>query len=76
MKPRNYTRTLLIAGTLAATVLTGSLLPGCASGATVQNNQSASVGQQLQDLEKAYKDGIIDQKDYERLKKALIKKYQ
>jgi hypothetical protein len=38
-------------------------------------SQSASVGQQLQDLEKSYKDGIISQKEYERLKKALINKH-
>ena len=49
-----------------------SVLPGCVSHSKVQTN-SASVGQQLQDLEKSYKDGIITQKEYERLKKALIK---
>jgi hypothetical protein len=76
MKTRNPVKMLLIACAMTATVLAGALLPGCASRATVQTNQSASVGQQLQDLDKAYKDGIIDQKEYERLKKALIKKSQ
>ena len=59
----------------AVTLAAGLALPlltGCASKSTVQP-QSASVGQQLQDLEKSYKDGIITQKEYERLKKAIIK---
>lgn len=46
-------------------------LTGC--GSTKINNQT-SVGQQLQDLEKSYKDGVINQKEYERLKKAIINK--
>ncbi len=45
---------------------------GCYSSSRI-NNQ-ASVGQQLQDLEKSYRDGIITQKEYERLKKALVRK--
>ena len=63
--------TLLAA--LVAANLTAPLLSGCASKHTV-STPSASVGQQLQDLEKAYKDGTITQREYERLKKAIIKK--
>jgi hypothetical protein len=74
MKTRNNVKILALTWALTAVVLAGSVLPGCASRTTVQSNSNASVGQQLQDLDKAYKDGIIDQKEYERLKKALIKK--
>ncbi len=73
MKTRNHGKILMITCALAGAVLAGSALPGCASRTTVTSNQNASVGQQLQDLDKAYKDGVIDQKEYERLKKRLIK---
>lgn len=35
---------------------------------------TTTLGQELQDLNKAYKDGIITQKEYEKAKKALIDK--
>ena len=62
-----YLQALALAAMLAL-----PLLPGCAS-KTTASNQGVSVGQQLQDLDKAYKDGTISQKEYERLKKAIIK---
>jgi hypothetical protein len=33
---------------------------------------TTTLGQELQDLDKAYKDGIITQKEYEKAKKRLI----
>ena len=44
-------------------------------GAKVQQN-SQTLGQELIDLDKAYKDGIISEKQYNDSKKALIKKYK
>jgi hypothetical protein len=35
---------------------------------------TTTLGQELQDLNKAYKDGIITQKEYEKAKQALIDK--
>jgi uncharacterized membrane protein len=35
---------------------------------------TTTLGQELQDLDKAYKDGIITEKEYEKAKKALIEK--
>jgi hypothetical protein len=55
---------------LACVILAG--VTGCVSSSKISHE--ASVGQQLEDLDKSYKDGIITQKEYERLKKALIKK--
>ena len=63
------TRSLL----LAAVIIAGACSTGCGGGTRIQNE--ASVGQQLEDLDKSYKDGIITQKEYDRLKKALINKY-
>jgi len=37
-------------------------------------NVTTTLGQELQDLDKAYKDGIITEKEYEKAKKALIEK--
>lgn len=53
--------------------LVSPLLTGCAHKTTVQSS-NISVGQQLDDLDKAYKNGTITQKEYEKLKKAIIKK--
>jgi hypothetical protein len=33
---------------------------------------TTTLGQELQDLDKAFKDGIITEKEYEKAKKALI----
>ncbi|CAB1077714.1 hypothetical protein D1AOALGA4SA_5498 [Olavius algarvensis Delta 1 endosymbiont] len=35
---------------------------------------TTTLGQELQDLNKAYKDGIITQKEYEKAKERLIEK--
>ena len=72
MKTSNHVKTLIITCALIAATLAVSLLPGCVSSSKTQNS-SASVGQQLQDLEKSYNDGIITKKEYDRLKKAIIK---
>jgi hypothetical protein len=50
-----------------------SLSSGC--GSTPTHQTEASVGQQLMDLEKAHREGIISDKEYEKLKKALVKKH-
>ena len=66
-------RTRLLAVLVAANCAI-MVLPGCASRHTYQNTQSASVGQQLQDLDAAYKQGTISQKEYEKLRKAIVNK--
>ncbi len=48
-------------------------LTSCFSSSKVQSKNEASVGQQLTDLERAYQQGIIDEKEYLKLKKAIIK---
>jgi len=37
-------------------------------------HHESSVGQQLMDLKKSHEDGIINDEEFERLKKAIIKK--
>jgi hypothetical protein len=51
---------------------------GCGGGgANVQSHiTTTSLGEELTDLEKAYSAGIINQKEYERAKKGLMKRYK
>jgi hypothetical protein len=74
MKTRHYDHTLRLMIALVAATVSLPLLSGCRSSHTVQPTQTASVGQQLQDLDKSYKDGLITEKEYNRLRKALINK--
>ena len=51
---------------------------GCSGGKTDVTSEPVTItttlGQELLDLDKAYKDGIITQKEYEKAKKSLIEK--
>ena len=67
-------KTYLSASLLAAALIGSLLLTGCVSSAKVTTSPSEGVGQQLMDLEKAYKDGIITQDQYDKLKQQIIKK--
>ena len=63
---------------LGLAVLMGVSVIGCGGGKTDVKSESSTVtttlGQELQDLDKAFKDGIITQKEYEKAKKSLIEK--
>ena len=61
-------------GLLGAVLATPLLTGGCVSSSKVTTTQG--VGQQLLDLDKAYKDGVITQEQYEKLKKEIIRKNQ
>ncbi len=50
-----------------------SSLTSCFSSSKVLSKNEASVGQQLTDLEKARQQGIINEKEFAKLKNALIK---
>lgn len=52
----------------------GSLV-SCGGGSRVEPTREVSVGQQLSDLDAAYRQGIISEREYKRLKSALIKRY-
>ncbi len=49
-------------------------LPACVSSSKVNSTNQTSVGQQLTDLDRAYHQGIITEKEYLKLRKAIIKK--
>ena len=54
-------------------------LAGCGGGgAKVEASTSTTtttMGQELMDLDKAYKEGIIDEKQYDAAKKKILKRY-
>lgn len=62
---------------MASLIFIGFTLSGC-GGSKTEVNQSpqTTLGQQLIDLDKAYKQGIITEDQYEKTKKELLKKYQ
>ena len=65
--------------TLILLVLVAANLAGCGIGKDKEvksepTTVTTTLGQELLDLDKAYKDGIITEKEYEKAKKALIEK--
>lgn len=65
-------RSLLSSALLGSMVLA---LSHCGSSEPVAPNREVSVGQQLTDLDKARAQRVITDREYERLKKAIIKRY-
>jgi hypothetical protein len=61
---------------LLLVVLVSVNIAACGGGKTDVKTESSTItttlGQELQDLDKAYKDGIITQKEFEKAKKRLI----
>jgi hypothetical protein len=61
---------------LVLIVLVSVNFVACGGGKTDVKTESSTItttlGQELQDLDKAYKDGIITQKEFEKAKKRLI----
>jgi hypothetical protein len=70
---KKQSRTLILASFLM-------LLPlwmGCGGGAKVKSTTSTqTLGQEMIDLDKAYAQGIINKKEYDRAKKGLMKMYK
>ena len=59
--------------TLCILIIFGAGLAGCGGADVNTKTYTTTLGQELQDLDKAYKDGIITEKQYEDSKKKLIK---
>ena len=62
---------------MASLIFIGFTLGGCGGSTTkVTQGEQTTLGQQLIDLDKAYKQGIITEKEYEKTKKDLLKRYE
>jgi|GEM_PF-3029772 len=55
-------------------ILSPFTLTSCFSSSKVDSKNEASVGKQLTDLDTAYRQGIITEKEYLKLRKAIISK--
>ncbi len=51
----------------------GAGFVGCGGGGAELTTRQTTLGQELIDLEKAYKEGIITEKEYKKAKKKLLK---
>ena len=63
--------------TLVLIVLMSLNFMACGGGTktdVVTETSTTTLGQELQDLDKAFKDGIITEKEYKKAKEKLIKK--
>ena len=63
---------------LAALIAIGTAFAGCSGGGAEVQTQTTTttVGQELTDLKAAYDKGIINQDEYERLRKKVMKRDQ
>jgi hypothetical protein len=65
-----------IAAFLVCFFLIGSIVTGCGGTTRVETTNSVTLGQQLTDLDKAYKDGVITEKEYNKAKESMLKQYK
>ncbi len=70
-----FTKVTVIA-VVIFTIVMGGLFVGCGGGGARVEQTSVSLGQQLEDLEAAHEKGIITEKEYNKAKKELLKKYK
>jgi len=68
---RKATRWYGVAGLFLAMLLTA----GCGGGDSSVQASTTTMGQELTDLKKAYDDGIISEKEYERSKEQILERY-
>ena len=64
---------------LITLVLTGTVfLNGCGGGGAKVNSQitTTTMGQELEDLESAYKKGLLTESEYKEQRKAILKRYK
>ncbi len=58
------------------TIVMGGLFVGCGGGGAQVQQSSTTLGQELTDLQAAHEKGIITEKEYNRAKKEILKKYR
>jgi hypothetical protein len=51
-------------------------LTGCGGGDTSVQASTTTMGQELMDLDESYKKGLITEKEYEKAKESILKRYR
>ncbi|MFN0066652.1 MAG: SHOCT domain-containing protein [Limisphaerales bacterium] len=54
-------------------LLSATLLTGCGGGGTTVQNTGKSAGEQLEDLGKARDQGLISDREYDRMRKRIVR---
>jgi uncharacterized lipoprotein YehR (DUF1307 family) len=62
--------------TVIVALIVGISFMGCGGGGAKVQQSTTTIGQELVDLEKAYKDGIITEKQYNDQKKKILNRKQ
>lgn len=57
-------------------VLTAVLTASCGGGDSTLKASTTTMGQELSDLKKAYSEGIITEKEYEKSKQNILDRYE
>jgi hypothetical protein len=55
-------------------LFSGVSFMGCGGGGAEVKTKQTTLGQELTDLDKAYKEGIITEKEYDKAKKDILKR--
>ncbi len=59
----------------AAVMISGVLLTGCGGGGAELHSTNTTMGQELMDLDAAYKKGIMTEDEYKDAKEKIIDRY-
>lgn len=65
-----------IAIMLSGLLVLAFALAGCGGTTRIETTNSVTLGQELIDLDKAYKDGVISEKEYKAAKESILEKYE
>jgi hypothetical protein len=78
LRKRTFRMKMKIIVLLICSLFLCASLTNCGGGgAKVESNMSTqTLGQQLIDLDKAFKEGVLTEKEYKKSKAALLKKYK
>ena len=60
--------------TIVIVLMVGASFIGCGGGGAKVQQSTTTVGQELMDLEKAYKEGVINEKQYNDQKKKILRR--